>query len=757
MFACHKLSLVMLVALCLGCEAWAGDDGRDAGPGLVATECRQHADCAKRRTLGSATFCTAKKTCQVLRSEDCVLVSGSEAAAHNILVGSLFATTGAAAADNAARQNAVQLAVDEINDGGGVPAPTPASGARGGEARTLLLVGCDATRDPLRAAKHLMDLGALAVIGPATRDTVNDVLVNATVMGGSLLFSTAAITSDVDEVFDADLGWSLVPTTEQRAPLVNAAITGIASELSAQRARPLKLAVLYRDDLWGRAHLPFLQRLTFDGEALAPPLRTNARARFDRMPTQAADRAALVAAYRVFAPDLIVLIGGPEVVSEWIGPIEQSLQAPDAPAERVQPFYLLNEAAKGRDLVLLTQRAPLLRTRLRGIGSAPTERAKPLFDSFQRHYDARFGDRGSVVPGAGASYDALYALANALARTSPDPEHEQGSVIAQSLHTLSAAERLVPVGPVRVSSGFNLLADGELIAALGVMGPLRWDEFGRIRTGALEVWCLRPDDAPDVPLPYGSTGLTFDLATQTLAGQQLPCGAPAAAPAKPGSGQSFSVPQGGGGTGGAPATPAALPQAGEAAGAGAADAGMLTGNGSAADPEGPPTSEPPPLELRNISCGDQPCAVDRGESCCVARTQTWLGPTTVMSCVAPSVLDLLGPSMCSLTLSCSSDKTCPPDAVCCVQGDRSQCVSSGACSGVRGRRRLACDSPHDCAPGNVCCLYGTSSVTTRCEPECSALRGGKVVCDELTDCPPRLLASCDTSASPSNVKLCNGL
>jgi hypothetical protein len=276
------------------------------------------------------------------------------------------------------------------------------------------------------------------------------------------------------------------------------------------------------------------------------------------------------------------------------------------------------------------------------------------------------------------------------------------------------------------------------------MGPLRWDEFGRIRTGGLEVWCVRPDDAP---LAFGSTGLTFDLATQTLAGQQLPCEATAT------SADASKIDAGGGAAAGSSPTPALPPQAGAPA---HYDAGMRTDVAGSADPEGPPTADAPPLAPRTISCGDQPCAVDRGESCCVTRTQTWLGTATLMSCVAPSVLDLLGPSMCSLALSCSSDKSCPPDDVCCVQGTAAHCVSSAQCAGP-GARRLACDSPHDCAPGNRCCLYGNASLTTRCEPNCSPLRGGQVVCDELTDCPPRLFLSCDASASPSNVKLCNGL
>src|SRR5262245_49826474 len=148
MLACHKQTLVLFVLCCVGCEAWARGDSSDAGPKLAAGECRQHADCAKQKTLSAARFCTTKQTCQTLRSEDCGFVSGNESAAHSVVIGSLFATTGALAADNTARQNAAQLAVDEINDGGGVPAP------HGGEARSLLLVGCDATRDPVRAAKH---------------------------------------------------------------------------------------------------------------------------------------------------------------------------------------------------------------------------------------------------------------------------------------------------------------------------------------------------------------------------------------------------------------------------------------------------------------------------------------------------------------------------------------------------------------------------------------------------------------------------
>ncbi|HEY2736154.1 MAG TPA: hypothetical protein VGI70_19285, partial [Polyangiales bacterium] len=59
--------------------------------------------------------------CVQLLSDDCALVTGDYLTDHAILIGSLFSLTGAQASTNIARQQSATLAVEEINEAGGIP------------------------------------------------------------------------------------------------------------------------------------------------------------------------------------------------------------------------------------------------------------------------------------------------------------------------------------------------------------------------------------------------------------------------------------------------------------------------------------------------------------------------------------------------------------------------------------------------------------------------------------------------------------
>jgi ABC-type branched-subunit amino acid transport system substrate-binding protein len=84
-------------------------------------------------------------------------------------MGLLQPMTGSNAATGVARQNAAELAVNEITANVvGVP------GGGGGRPRPLASLACDESQDEIRAATHLVDdVGVAAIVGAGTSgDTI---------------------------------------------------------------------------------------------------------------------------------------------------------------------------------------------------------------------------------------------------------------------------------------------------------------------------------------------------------------------------------------------------------------------------------------------------------------------------------------------------------------------------------------------------------------------------------------------------------
>lgn len=726
----HRLlACAAIMLMGASCDLLHHNDAGADDP-LAGKECLTHQDCADQQ---DSKFCTVKHACRELRSEDCWLAAGNELAPNSVLIGSLFATKGSTGLDNLARQHAAQLAVEEIDQGGGIPAPGLSS------PRNMLLVACDASVNPARAARHLVTLGAVAIIGPAENAALSDVAEHVTSGADTLLINPVAMTTAADNAWDGDRGWSMTPTVEQRTPMVQTALTGLENELRVQRARELKLGVLYRDDANGRASVAALRSLSFAGDTLALPGK---HIRIDRYGDDVSKRMALASAYRVFAPDVIMLIDGPEVISDLLEPIEKGFVGAEA---QTLPHYLLREGGKVSLLLGAVQRYPGLRERIRGVGVTPTVQAKPIFERFQQHYDARWRDHGTGVPGTGSSYDAAFAIANAVAGL--EQGQESSSRVALALHAMSEAEQVVPVGALETSNALDLLALGEHVAALGSMTTLRWDENGSTRTGALEVWCLGSQN--QAPF-YATGGLTLDIETQTYAGVYAPCPVITDANAAPPLQVETAPP-----VAGAESTPPPM-----AAGS-SAPPPPPTAAGSPAPPPnqggmaGSSGSEMPvdPVDMPAvISCGNSACSPELGEFCCVTQKQSWLGSSTELSCAQSA--NGASPGSCTQSLFCASDKECPTGQVCCADDSAAQCEDALTCTLKQGSRR-ACASQRDCATGSRCCLTDNST-STQCAPICSSYLGSHVVCDAVSDCPTTFLASCKRSDALPNVKQCEG-
>ncbi|MET0390985.1 MAG: ABC transporter substrate-binding protein [Polyangiales bacterium] len=500
-------------------------DTGDAGITPVG-ECVRNSDCAplsvpvqltatsepeadvEQRT---ATICEkTTKTCVPLLSTDCQRVSGDYRNDDAIILGTLFSTSGAQASVNLARERSAIMAADEINSAGGIP-----GGATARQLRPLVLVSCDEA-DLMSAGSHLVDeLHVPAIIGPNTSQDTLDLSNKLTIAAGTLVISPTAVAASVADLLDDDLTWQMVPNDMQRVSLMAQAINALEVQLRATRRTPgVKLALIYRDDALGQGTRFALNTLELNGKSLthADNLATHVRIRpYDPGTLEMLSRAStdeMVA----FAPDIIVLVGTAEAVTQVMVPLEQAWTAPN------RPEYVLIESSKTPELITAVSGKPALRRRIRGTGTLPDMRSTLVHEAFVVSYTARYPGATTDLFGVASAYDATYAVADAIAALRG--QRITGRALAPLLRTLSNGGTEVELERSQTLTAFRLLSEGMPVTIIGANAPLQWDQRGAVVGGTVELWCIA--DLYDKPT-YESSGLTLDLATGVTAGQYTQC------------------------------------------------------------------------------------------------------------------------------------------------------------------------------------------------------------------------------------------
>lgn len=122
----------------------------------------------------------------------------------------------------------------------------------------------------------------------------------------------------------------------------------------------------------------------------------------------------------------------------------------------------------------------------------------------------------------GASYDATYAIAYALAATTS--QDVSGAAIVEGLRKLSEPRSTrIPVQNTRLLEAFQRLTRGESVTPIGTFGPLVWDARGAVSGGTLELWCIAVQGGTAATPSYQTSGATYDLATQVFSGTYKAC------------------------------------------------------------------------------------------------------------------------------------------------------------------------------------------------------------------------------------------
>ena len=354
-----------------------------------------------------------------------------------------------AAAASAVRQQSFELAIQHINDGGGV---------RG---QPVAFVVADPSFDPdtaVEVARRLIDVeGVHAIIGPSS--SANALAVAERVAGpaGVPLISPSATSP-------------LLTTADDRGFFFRTALSDVAQgPVLARLARDRgydNVGVLYRDDAWGRGlHETFAA--AWDGAitsaAIAPDAPTYLPALLE---TAAAGAQALV---------IITFAAEAETI------LREALDA------GVYDQFVFGDAA--RRLALVQE---IGGDRLGGMyGTAgvahPGGEAQEAWD---RAYREAYGEL-PVTPYVRATYDAAIAIALAVqAAGSLD-----GTAIRDQLRAIGAAPgETVIAGPEGVARALERLAAGGEVDYEGASVSLDWDEHGDLTRGHIGIWRFTRDE-----------------------------------------------------------------------------------------------------------------------------------------------------------------------------------------------------------------------------------------------------------------------
>ena len=726
-----RFALIALCVLLADCSKLAGLGGYqvEEQPQAAASgelPCATHTDCSSHPELAHARTDYCSRTthrCVSLTSLDCMTVTGTPYNPNAVLIGSLFATTGDQAAANIARERSAILAVSEFNAVGGL---LPLRGSD--PSRPLAMLSCDASKDPVRAAEHLVkDLEVPAIVGPNNSQNTLDVAMKVTIPGGTVTLSPQAVVASIADLLDGDLTWQMVPSDAQRGPLLIHELETMQRDLRRARGRDLKLSIIARDDALGRGTRASLTGLRWNGEPVADAINLGSSAKIDTYDSGQSDQTRLVAAHLDFAPDLIVLVGSGDAVNEIMAPLEQRW------GSSARPEYVLIDSAKVPDLLALVEQRPDLAERVRGTGTTPSKQSISINQNFLINYHTRFPDLDEATSaGVGASYDATYAIAFAIVAAQGDLS---GNSIANGLRRLSSGE-LIQLGPTHILRALGKLSRGESINAVGTYSALAWDDRGAISAGTVEIWCVELVDGNPT---FVSSGLTANIPSQMFEGENTVC------PVQPGA---F--------TGGTPSA--------------ARDAGVADASPPGSDSNMPDTGTPPMRDAgtpqqerdggssstdedrdspRAVPCGVIECDRTRGLYCCVSAIRRNEMTTGDFSCEAES-------RECALALRCTSDRECGNGEICCSDGHHeSYCRAATSCA--EQEVHFECDRPSDCEGDGVCCAHGNSLdglFSTECSARCALDNEGNaaVVCDAQAQCGGR--GGCTRSVSFPTIGLC---
>lgn len=502
-------------------------------------ECVSNVQCTTKAapdgSIPSVCVQTPMPHCERLFSEDCTSVTGDWQNDNALWIASLLGMSGSQLPTNAPRQDAAALAVKEINALGGIP-------GEGDTKRPLVMLSCDVAANRDRAAEHIVDkLRIPAIVGPNLSADVYALANDHTIAAKTVVLTPTGIAASIVELGSSDgLTRLMVPADKQRVQLFIDQIAEVEAQLKISRpARPLRLAIYYRDDLTGQGTRDALSSLRFNNLSLADNLNngTAISVGYDAVAASAAGWKDTATAnlfvlgappQPAFRPDIIVVVGGIESAAGFFAHLEDVWQA-NAPASD-KPYWIVNDPLRvGATLTRIGGGATVndnLRLRVRGISVTPGE-GQAAYEVFQQRFTAEYREKmyASTVPsasGMGPIYDAVYTLALGMAGmreldTNAFIRNPTGTDITRGMAKLAdpsgSSVRAVITDSADLVAAFRELHAGKGIRAIGTFGPLKWETSGAKGAGTLTVFCVAAPATATVS-SFKDSDISFDTAAR---------------------------------------------------------------------------------------------------------------------------------------------------------------------------------------------------------------------------------------------------
>ncbi len=471
------------------------------GPGCTAfldfdEQCAEDSDCASvgrglRCDLGQCVpkpLIDASIGCDRLYGED----PRGAAPGSVITIGTLLPFSGALGSFGPGMDNAVRLAVNEVNQNGGV------------DGVKLGVLACDSGTSAdvaERAARHLVDVaGVPAIIGAGGSTVTIETFNRVARQSGVVMMTPSASSPAITNLPDDGLLWRTVPSD---------AIQGnaIAAYMRAEGFR--RIVVVNRNDAYGNG-LADVVSVRFCADAVPACTGENFIQRLysplDLTEAQAEDQARIASDLALIAPDVVVLVG---YMSDGLSFLNQVKGAgyrfilTDGMRDSALMAGVVD--GDGNTVVPGLDDARLLCTLL---GTNPSSPSGELYAGFERRYEANF--QSSPTTFTAHAYDAAYVVALGLAASFGAGEPAPGGrQLAEGIARLTRGEEII-VGvsaPGNFGRGVDILASSDVagIDLVGVSGALDFDPSVGEAPSGIEMWRFDPGAGEIVDL-----GQVFD-------------------------------------------------------------------------------------------------------------------------------------------------------------------------------------------------------------------------------------------------------
>jgi len=377
-------------------------------------DCNTDSDC----TLGqvcSSGICSKNTGSNLLLTPPCQKIYGVselEAKSDNVyLLASILPYTGELATYGPDIDKAIELAVEQINQSGGV------LGTKIG------VISCDSATDAsvaIKAAQNLVDTGRIAGIIGAAASSITIEIFNAVAHdAGVLVMSPAATSTAITNVVDDDLLWRTPPSDAGQ---------GAAIAALARSQNHSTLAVVNRNDTYGNA----LEKEIRTAWCATVPAESNcsnsylSRSYGNNSDPKAGQTSTLTDITN-FEPDVVVLVAFEEDGVAFLKLADNTNLKHFILSDGIKSTTVLNEITNNELLCNI-------------IGTNAADPSGDTYNSFALDFEKRWG----TTPGAytAHAYDAGYLMAYAIAAAAKPPEELTGADLSAGLKRLSSGNNV---------------------------------------------------------------------------------------------------------------------------------------------------------------------------------------------------------------------------------------------------------------------------------------------------------------------------